>query len=224
MNFKIERGDTLRYPAFVDNGRIKKFDVVIANPPYSMKHWGLECWISDHFGRNFAEIPPKNNGDYAWIQHMLISMSANNGRVGVVLPTGVLFRGGTEKTIRKHIIDSDLLDCIIGLGPNLFYGTSLSACILIFKSKKELHKKNNVLFIDASNLYQKGRSQNILLLSHVTTILNLYEKYCNINNFSSVVNITKIRDNDYNLNISIYVEKQRIVQKSINILSGFPMV
>ena len=209
MNFKIERGDTLRHPAFAEDGQLKKFDIVIANPPYSMKNWGYEHWLTDPFERNFIEMPPKSNGDYAWIQHMIISMSRDNGRVGVVLPTGILFRGGTEKAIRKHIIEADILECVIGLGQNLFYGTALSACILLFRSKKVSRKQNNVFFIDASNLYQKGRSQNFLLSKHVKIILDLYEKYYSVDNLSTVASVMEIRDNDYNLNIPNYVKKQK---------------
>lgn len=212
-DFRIEREDTLRHPVFRENDQLSKFDVVIANPPFSLKNWGFENWAHDPFGRNFAGVPPKSYGDFAWVQHMIASMAPVTGRMGIVLPHGALFRSGAESKIRKHLIDADLLDCVISLGPNLFYGTGISACIMIFRAKKEQTKLNQVLFIDASELYQKGRAQNFFLPEHAKIVLNLYEKYSNVEGQTKIVGLEEIKENEYNLNISRYVKKPRTDEK-----------
>ncbi len=208
-DFKIMKEDTLRNPVFRENDQLARFDVVIANPPFSLKRWGVENWSNDPYGRNFAGVPPKTNGDYAWVEHMIISMAMQTGRMGIILPHGALFRGGVEGKIRKQLIDADLLDCVIGLGPNLFYGTGISACIMVFRTKKQAARKNKVLFIDASKLYQKGRAQNYLLLEHADNILAEYEAFSDKEGKSKIVTINEIKDNAYNLNISRYVKKKR---------------
>ena len=201
--------DTLRNPVFRESDQLSKFDVVIANPPFSLTNWGFEIWANDPFGRNFAGIPPKSNGDFAWVEHMIISMAMQTGRMAIILPHGVLFRGGIEGKIRKALIEADLLDCVIGLGPNLFYGTGLSACIMVFRTKKHATKKNKVLFIDASEFYQRGRAQNFLLLEHANTILDLYDSFSDIEGQSKIASIDDIKSNEYNLNISRYVTKPK---------------
>src|SRR6202007_1086126 len=129
----IVRGDTLRLPAFTENDTLKQFDCVIANPPFSLKEWGAEQWVNDPYGRNIAGIPPKGNADMAWVQHMVKSMKPKTGRMVVVLPHGALFRKGAEGRIREELIKKDLLETVIGLGGNVFYGTSLAACIMVFR-------------------------------------------------------------------------------------------
>jgi type I restriction enzyme M protein len=215
-DFKIEREDTLRHPVFRENDQLSKFDVVIANPPFSLENWGFENWANDPFSRNFAGVPPRSSGDFAWVQHMLTSMARPRGRVGVVLSHGALFRSGVEAKIRKNIVDEDLLDSVIGLGPNLFYGTGISACIIIFRAKKAAPKKNKVLFIDASELYQKGRAQNHFLVDHASAVLTLYEKYADVPGKSRIVDIKEIMNKEYNLSISRYIKK-RIITEEINL-------
>ena len=212
-DFRIEKEDTLRHPVFRENDQLSKFDVVIANPPFSLKNWGFENWTNDPFGRNFAGVPPKSYGDFAWVQHMIVSMAQPSGRMGIVLPHGALFRSGVESRIRKHLVDADLLECVIGLGPNLFYGTGISACIMIFRARKEPSKKNRILFINASELYQKGRAQNFFLNEHAKIVIDLYEKYSDVEGRSKVVCADEIKENEYNLNISRYVKKPRTVEK-----------
>ena len=160
-DFDVRRGDTLRSPLHRNpDGSRKKFDVTIANPPFSLQNWGAENWAADD--RSFCGVPPAKNGDYAWIQHMISSMAKGTGRVGVVMPHGVLFRGGAEAKIRQCILEQDQLDAVVGLPTNLFYSTSIPACLLIFRSTKIEERRNHVLFIDGSARFVKGRNQNHL--------------------------------------------------------------
>lgn len=205
-DFHIVRDDTLRHPAYHSGDRLQKFDVVIANPPFSLEQWGLEVWESDPYSRNIAGLPSNNNGDFAWIQHMVKSMNPDTGRMAVVLPHGVLFRMGTEGSIRQKLLEMDILDAVIGLGPNLFYGTGLAACILIFRTQKGTDKSNKVLMIDASELYQEGRNQNTLEPEHTAQILEWYQKYEDVEGHVSAVSLDEIEENDWNLNIPRYVE------------------
>ena len=206
-DFSIIKGDTLRNPAFHEGDALSKFDVVIANPPFSLKNWGANEWSHDPFGRNIAGTPTDNNADFAWVQHMISSMALPNGRMGIVLPHGALFRGGVEGKIRKELLERDLLETVIGLGPNLFYGTGISACILIFRLNKVSKKKNKVHFIDGSELFTKGRNQNFFREEHAKQILEWYNQYEDIENVSKVVDISEIKENEFNLNISRYVVK-----------------
>jgi len=134
-DFAVVRGDTLRDPAFFVGDELATFDCVIANPPFSLEKWGDEVWASDRFGRNFAGLPPKRSGDYAWVEHMVKSVAAKTGRLAVVLPQGALFRGGAEQRIRKHLLEADLIEAVIGLAPNLFYGTGLAACVMVLRQQ-----------------------------------------------------------------------------------------
>ena len=204
-DFAIVRGDTLRHPAFFDVGHLATFDCVIANPPFSLEQWGEEQWANDPYGRQFAGVPPKSNGDYAWVQHMLASMAPVTGRMAVVLPHGVLFRMGIEGEIRRTILERDVLDTVIGLGSNLFYGTGLAACILIFRVQKPVQRRNTVLFIDAARLFRKGRNQNTLEPEHVDQILQCYQTYADVPGIARVVTVQEIAANDGNLNIPRYV-------------------
>lgn len=207
-DFEIVRGDTLRYPAFLENDLLKKFDCVIANPPFSLKEWGAENWVNDAFGRNIAGVPPKGNGDMAWVQHMISSMKKDTGRMAVVLPHGALFRKGAEGKIREQLINQDLLEAVIGLGPNIFYGTSLAACILVFRSKKAKDKKQKIIFIDGSEQIREGRAQNFLEKEHVDNIYDWYRDFADVANYVKVVSIDDIKAKEYNLNIPLYIEKE----------------
>lgn len=157
-DFHIERGDTLRQPAFYSGDNLSTFDCVIANPPFSLKKWGSEVWINDPYGRNFAGLPSNKSGDFAWVQHMIKSMAPKVGRMAVILPHGVLFRMSKEGEIRRKLLDMDYIDTIIGLAPNLFYGTGLAACALILRAKKAKERQKKVLFIDASKQCKVGRA------------------------------------------------------------------
>lgn len=205
-DFHIERGDTLRLPAFHSGDQLAQFDCVIANPPFSLKNWGDDLWSSDPYGRNFAGLPPSKTGDFAWVQHMIKSMTPGNGRMAVVLPHGVLFRMAKEGKIRQKLLEMDLLDAVIGLGPNLFYGTGLAACILIFRETKPKDHQQKVLLIDASNQFKAGRAQNELLPKHVDQIHKWYADYADVEGACRVVHMDEIQENDFNLNIPRYVE------------------
>lgn len=206
-DFQIARQDTLRNPAFFEGDELQTFDCVIANPPFSLKEWGEENWVNDPFGRNIAGVPPAGNGDMAWVQHMIKSMKPKTGRMAVVLPHGALFRKGAEGRIRKALLEMDLLEAVIGLGANVFYGTSLAACILIFRSEKTKARKKKVLFIDGSDQIRVGRAQNFLEKEHVERIFNWYSKFKDVENSVKVASMEMIKENDYNLNIPLYVEK-----------------
>ena len=182
------------------------FDCVIANPPFSLEKWGEEVWTSDPYGRNFAGIPPAKSGDYAFVQHMLKSMALKTGRMAVVLPHGALFRMGKEGEIRRKLLAMDLLEAVIGLGPNLFYGTGLAACILVFRQKKLNDRKNRVLILDASKEFKTGRAQNELLPEHVARIHGWYRDFKDVQGIARVVTLEEIAANDHNLNIPRYVE------------------
>jgi type I restriction enzyme M protein len=205
-DFQIVRGDTLRNPAFFEEDHLKTFDCVIANPPFSLKEWGAENWANDPFGRNIAGVPPQGNGDMAWVQHMIKSMNST-GRMTVVLPHGALFRKGAEGKIREALLKQDLLEAVIGLGPNIFYGTQLAACLLVFKQNKDTHKKGKVLFIDGSDQVRVGRAQNFLESNHVKQLFDWYTEFTDIENYVKVASLKDIEANDYNLNIPLYVEK-----------------
>ncbi len=205
-DFQVVRGDTLRNPAFFSGDSLATFDCVIANPPFSLEKWGDEVWASDPFGRNFAGMPPAKSGDYAWVQHMIRSMAPKTGRMAVVLPHGALFRMGKQGEIRETILGMDLLEAVIGLGPNLFYGTGLAACILVFRQRKAKDRKNKVLILDASKEFKTGRAQNELLPEHVEHIYQWYRNYQNVTGIARLVTLDEIAANDHNLNIPRYVE------------------
>ena len=205
-DFQIVRGDTLRNPAFFSGDNLGTFDCVIANPPFSLEKWGEEVWASDPYGRNFAGMPPDKSGDFAWVQHMIKSMAPKTGRMAVVLPHGALFRMGKEGEIRKKILGMDLLDAVIGLGPNLFYGAGIAACILIFRQRKTKDRKNKVLILDASKEFKTGKAQNEMLPEHVEHILLWYRDYKDVAGIAHVATLENIASNDYNLNIPRYVE------------------
>lgn len=205
-DFHIERGDTLRLPAFYSGDSLATFDIVIANPPFSLEKWGDDIWNNDAYGRNFAGVPPTKSGDFAWVQHMIKSMARKTGRMAVVLPHGVLFRMSKEGKIRHKLLEMDILDAVIGLGQNIFYGTGLAPCILIMRDSKPMTHRNNVLFIDASNEFKTGRSQNELLPKHMNNIHRWYEGYQDVEGVCRVVTLDEIRENDFNLNIPRYIE------------------
>ena len=195
-------GDTIRSPQLLQNDKLRKFDVVVANPPFSLDKWGHDDVANDLYGRFEFGLPPKSKGDYAFIQHMIASLN-ENGRMAVVVPHGVLFRGASEGRIRKQIIDNNLLDAVIGLPSNLFFGTSIPASIMVIKKQKD---NNNVLFIDASNEFEKQKNQNKLRDDHLQKIIATYNNREELEKYSHVAMLEEIKENDYNLNIPKYVD------------------
>ena len=170
-DFQIVREDTLRSPAFTDSstGGLATFDCVIANPPFSLKEWGREVWEADPWGRAAFGLPPASYGDFAWVQHMVASMAVGTGRMAVVLPQGALFRKGAEGAIRQHILEHDLIEAVIGLGSQIFYGTGLAPAIVVLRRAKPATRKGKVLIADASTMFRKGRAQNFLDPEHQRT-------------------------------------------------------
>ena len=203
-NHRIEWGDTIRNPKLQDkNGGLLHFDVVTANPPFSLDKWGHGDAAEDVWGRFERGIPPKTKGDYAFILHMIETLKPQTGRMGVVVPHGVLFRGAAEGKIRTKLIDENLLDAVIGLPEKLFFGTGIPAAILIFKKHKAT---NDVLFIDASRAFQSGKNQNKLTEEHLQKIVDTYFKREVVEKYSYLANLDEIKENDYNLNIPRYVD------------------
>lgn len=210
-DFQIIRGDTLRDPKFTAGDKLEQFDCVIANPPFSLEDWGHESWVSDTYDRNVYGIAPKKNGDFAWVMHMYTSMKPTTGRMAVVVPHGVLFRGSSEAKIRQALIDNGALECVIGLAENLFYGTGISACILVLRKDSITKKRKEVLFINADAIYTKGRAQNTMTEAQADEIYEIYKNQHletqDIEGVSRWVPHSEIKENDYNLNIARYVQK-----------------
>lgn len=208
-DFDIKRGDTLRAPAFKDaKGSVRTFDAVIANPPFSLTNWGADRWAADP--RAFCGVPPAKNGDFAFVQHMVSSMNPGTGRVGVVMPHGVLFRGGSEAKIRQRLIEKDLLEAVVGLPPNLFYSTSIPACLLIFRDQKPAERKDHVLFIDGSARFDKGKNQNVMSEDDVNTLIGVYRTGEDPDDEGGtevrLVPFEEIESNGFDLNIGRYIK------------------
>ena len=208
-NHKIEWGDTIRNPKLLDkNGDLMLFDIVTANPPFSLDKWGHGDAENDSFGRFKRGVPPRTKGDYAFVLHMIETLKPGSssklgGRMGVVVPHGVLFRGSSEGRIRQQLIEENLLDTVIGLPEKLFYGTGIPAAILLFKKKKD---DNKVLFIDASREFKSGKNQNLLSDENIAKIVATYQARTNVDKYAYLASPEEIKENDYNLNIPRYVD------------------
>ena len=204
-DFNIMCGDTLRDPKILANEHLAHFDCVIANPPFSLKNWGAEAWKTDRYGRNLWGTPPETIGDYAWLQHMVASMRSLTGRMAVVLPQGVLFRGNEEGRIREELVKHDYVEAIITLGDKLFYGTGLSPCLFILRDQKPEAHKGKVLMIDGSKILTPQRAQNILSDDDVDELYRLYTAYDEEEDKSIVVTIEQIAQKGYDLSPNKYV-------------------
>ncbi|MDR2527306.1 MAG: type I restriction-modification system subunit M [Rickettsiales bacterium] len=209
IDFNLSQGDTLRSPNFLERGCLKTFNCVIANPPFSLKNWGAEQFSSDIYGRNIYGCPSDSNADFAWLQHMIKSMDEKNGRCAVVLPQGVLFRGGKEGEIRRRFVESDKVECIITLVNGVFYSTGVSACILLLNNNKIPEHKNRICIIDASSIYTPKRAQNIMTNENIQEVFNLYVDYKDKTEYVKIVDLEDIRKKGYTLAVNNYVEKKR---------------
>jgi Type I restriction-modification system methyltransferase subunit len=218
-DFKIVRGDTFRQPKLLDGAALQKFDVVIANPPFSLQNWGAESWTKDPYGRAVCGVPPAKNGDYAWIQHMLASMADETGRVGVVMSHGVLFRSGKEAAIRECLVKKDLLEAIVGLPRNLFYSTPIPVCLLIFRNTKPKERKDKILFIDAAGRFQAGKNQNTMSEADVEAIVAAYTRGVDIDGTGGLslrlVEMAEIEGNGYDLNIGRYIKTETDAEANV---------
>jgi type I restriction enzyme M protein len=201
---RIEKGDTIRDPKLLEHGELMLFDLVVANPPFSLDKWGIETAMADQYNRFDYGLPPKSKGDLAFVQHMIRTLNST-GRAGVVVPHGVLFRGGSEATIREKLLKDDLLEAVVGLPVNLFYGTGIPAAILIFNRAKNATRAGKVLFIDASNDFRAGKNQNTLRDEDISKIVSTYKDFAEQGKYSAVVPMNAIAENDFNLNLSRYV-------------------
>jgi len=206
----IRRGDTLANPQFLtQNGNLQTFDIAVANPPYSIKDWESEIFRTNKYGRlEGYDMPPEKNADYAFVLHIIKSMNVN-GRAGIVLPHGVLFRGGTEGRIREQILKNDLIEAVIALPSKLFYGTSIPAVILILNKNKPENKKNKVLIIDAEKDFLEGKNQNSLRSQDINKIVKAYDSYSDIEKYARVVEMKEIVEKNYDLNLSQYIDSSK---------------
>ena len=201
----IRKGDTIREPKLLVDGQLMLFDRVIANPPFSLDKWGTEIAEQDGFGRFSHGVPPKTRGDFAFVQHMIATLN-QKGKLGVVVPHGVLFRGAAEGTIRENMINEDLIEAVIGLPTNLFYGTGIPAAIIVINKNKPAERKNKILFISASDEYQEGKNQNHLRDQDIQKIVKTYHDYKPLDKYCRVIEAAEIKENDFNLNISRYID------------------
>lgn len=203
---RIEWEDTIRHPQLVENDALMKFDIVVANPPFSLDKWGQEIAATDQFDRFHRGIPPKSKGDWAFISHMIATAVEGKGRVGVVVPHGVLFRGGQEGVIRKTLIEENVLAGVIGLPANLFYGAGIPAALIIFDKSRKSKGKDPVFFIDGSTEYEQGTNQNRLRREDMDKIVDTFHAKKEIEKYSKLVSFAEIEENDFNLNIPRYVD------------------
>lgn len=208
--FKVVQGDTLTDPYFTEGNHLKTFDCVLANPPFSLKHWGAKAFEHDKYGRNIWGCPSDSNADFAWLQHMVASMDKKHGRVAVVLPQGVLFRTGKDGKMRNKLVESDLLEAVITLKGGIFYGAGVSACILFLKQDKSRNHIGRVCMIDASEIYTPQRAQDYMSEENIEEVYKLYEDYQDVVERCKIVTIQDIKDKDYTLSTNVYIEKKPV--------------
>jgi len=204
--FLIVQGDTLDNPQILENDELKKFDVIMANPPYSVKRWNQTKWMNDPFGRNIWGTPPQGNADYAFQQHVMASLKSDTGRSVVLFPHGVLFRDA-ESDIRKKMIEGDYVDAVIGLGKNLFYNSSMESCLLVCRMKKPIERKGKIIFINAINELRIERTNAWLEPQHIKKIADAYWNFKDIEGFAQVVSTEEVLENNGNLSVQLYVKQ-----------------
>lgn len=205
-DFSIVREDTLKHPAFVDGSHLRTFDVVLANPPYSIKAWDRNAFANDKWGRNFLGTPPQSKADYAFIQHIIASINPEGGRATVLLPHGVLTRIN-EKSIRQNLIKLDVLEAVISIGKNLFFNSPMEACILVFNTKKSENRKGKVIFINATDLVARKNTESSITPEQIFFIKSLFFNYENVQARSAVVDNLAIASKNYSLGTKLYVKR-----------------
>lgn len=215
-DFQIVTGDTLKAPAFVEGGRVQQFDLVLANPPYSIKQWDRTAFENDKYGRNFLGTPPQGRADYAFFQHILKSMKPVTGRCAILFPHGVLFRE-EESALRENLVKSDLIECVIGLGPNLFFNAPMEACIVICRTLKPAARKHKVLFINAVDEVTRKNAQSYLEDEHIAHIAGAYLSGADEEGYSRLVDGEEITGNRFNLSIPLYVRKKGMEPVPLNL-------
>lgn len=206
--FSIFRGDTLANPAFLHNDELKKFNVILANPPYSIKAWDQKSFTNDPYGRNLWGVPPQGCADYAFQQHIQKSLDTDNGRSISLWPHGILFRD-SEADMRRKMIEEDLVECVIGLGPNLFYNSPMEACLLITKTNKSEDKKGKILFINAVNEVKQEKTMGFLEPKHIDKIFKAYQNFESQENFAALMSNDEVLNNKGNMAISLYVQPKK---------------
>ena len=212
-DFDIQRGDTLADPRFTEGDRLRTFDVVLANPPYSIKQWNREAWASDVWGRNFLGTPPQGRADYAFFQHILKSMDPKTGRCAILFPHGVLFRK-EEADMRRKLVEADLLECVLGLGPNLFFNSPMEACVVLCRSRKPAERRGRILFIDAVNEIARERSYSFLKPQHQQRIRTAYEAFADEDGFAKVATLDEVAAKGHSLSIPLYVRRAAAKQNN----------
>lgn len=216
QDFQIVNDDTLKAPAFIEGGELQKFDLVLANPPYSIKQWDRSAFESDKYGRNFLGTPPQGRADYAFFQHILASMKPKTGRCAILFPHGILFRK-EEREMRKKLVESDMVDCVIGLGPNLFFNAPMEACIVICRTHKELGNQGKILFINAVQEVTRKNAQSYLEETHIAHIASAYENYVDEENYAKVATVKEVADQDYSLNIALYARSGMEIEPILSV-------
>ncbi|WP_338421225.1 class I SAM-dependent DNA methyltransferase [Nostoc parmelioides] len=206
-DYQVMRGDTLERPAFTEDDQLRTFDVVLANPPYSIKQWNREGFQSDPWQRNFLGTPPQGRADYTFFQHILKSLDPATGRCAILFPHGVLFRK-EEAEMRQKLVEADLVECVLGLGPNLFYNSPMEACIIVCRSRKPPERQGRILFIDAVHEVARVQAQSILKPEHQLRILSVYQSYIDDPGFAKIATLEEIATQDYSLSIPLYVRKK----------------
>lgn len=204
-DFEICNDDTLKNPGFIEQGKLKQFDLVLANPPYSIKQWDRAAFESDKYGRNILGTPPQNRADYAFLQHILASLDSKTGRCAILFPHGVLFRD-EEEDMRIKLVEKDFVECVVGIGKNLFYNSPMEACIMICRKNKPAERKGKVLFINARNEVTRINAESYLELNHINKIANTYINNIEKEGFSSIADNKEILSNKGKLSISLYVK------------------
>ena len=203
-DFHIVNDDTLKNPGFIENGQLKRFDLVLANPPYSIKQWDRGAFENDKYGRNFLGTPPQGRADYAFFQHILKSLKPDTGRCAILFPHGVLFRN-EEKDMREKLVRSDLVECVVGLGPNLFFNAPMEACVIICRTNKPLERRGKILLINAVKEVTRKNAQSYLEDDHIAHSASTYHSCQDEDGYLKVVSIEDVEKQNYSLSIPLYV-------------------